>query len=266
VAGVPDGAWWCVGCGGAAAAAGLSVSCVQESVLEPQLPFGGGELRWAQSGKYLGVTVAADCGLADELGGRIRLARAAFRRLRPLFHSGRMPRHARGTFARVFVALVGAVLLYGSEAWALSEAELGRLDVVMHGMLRQMLPPRLRRPGDDFKLISNRRLIAYFRVPTVGALLAQKQTRWLGHVARMDETRLPRLLLGARRTVAGARGRGCRGESLLGIYGKTGTLLQRAQAAETTSARAEFFGRTRGPWYVLAQRRSAWRRFARTVR
>ena len=262
---VPGGDWFCRGCGGMAAAVGLAHSCAQESVLEPELPFGDGVLAWADAGKYLGVTVAADCGLGGELAARVRLARAAWRRMRPLLHGGRLTGRARGSFRRVFETLVGAVLLYGSECWALSAAELERLEVSVRHMLRGALPRSLRRP-DGVRLLSNAALHAHFGVASVAVLLHRKQLTWLGHVARMDEARLPRRMLGALREAAGVRGPGhC--ESLLGVCGRSGSLGRLLRQRLTREARREFFGASvLTPWFELAADRGAWRRFVRSVR
>ena len=161
--------------------------------------------------------------------------------------------------------IIGAVLLYGAEAWALSAAELERLEVVVRSLLRGALPARLRRP-DGVRLLSNAALRQHFRVPTVGAMLARKQLGYAGHLARMDEDQLPRRMLGARRVVQSAPGRGRRGASMLGVFGCPGTLRTRLMLELTTAARREFFGGARGPWFELAQGREAWRRFVRSVR
>jgi hypothetical protein len=232
---------------------------VQESVETPALHFGeGGELiEWAATAKYLGVVIAADCGLGPELSNRIRLARAAFRRMRPMFAGGAGMRRMRGSFSRVFVALVSTVLLYGSEAWALSAAELRRLEVVCRSMLRQAVPAARRRD------ISNETLAREFRVPSVRVQLAQVQLRWLGHLARMDDARIARRLLGAQRVDENKPGRGNCGDTLLGVFGKKGVLLNLISEHLTMEARRKFFDGARAtvPWFELAQRRSAWRDF-----
>ena len=157
---VPKGKWWCGGCGGEAAECGDVASCAQEPILRPRLPFGEGHIEWAEEVKYLGVRLTADCGLAVEITQRIRMARAAFRHLRPLLGGGRMVRGMRGTFARTFSALTQSVLLHGCEAWALAPGELERLEVVQRQMLRQALP-RARR---GWTTTSTAQLYAIFRV------------------------------------------------------------------------------------------------------
>jgi hypothetical protein len=227
----------------------------------PVLPFGDANIEWADTARYLGVVLSADCGLGPELANRIRLARAAFRRMRPMFAGGASVRRARGSFSRVFASLVSSVLLYGSEAWALSAGEMERLEVVQRAMLRQAVP------GARRWRISTAALMARFGVPTVAVQLAQVQLGWLGHLARMGAWRVPRRLLGGQRVITGKPGRGNRGESLMGIFGCRGVLLGRLADYLTMDARREFFGGARStvPWYILAEDRAAWRRFVRAL-
>jgi hypothetical protein len=257
---VPEGEWWCEGCGGDSARLREAAGCVQEAVDRPLLPFGDGCVEWTDKVKYLGVHLTADCGLAAEITHRIQLARAAFRRLRPLICGGRMGRGMRGTFARTFAAITQSTLFYGGAAWALSPAELERLEVVQRGMLRQALPLRRRRD------ISNVKLFELFAVPNVATVWARAQLRWLGHLARADDGRLARRMLGAVRDERGRTGRGNRGASLLGGFGQTGALLGHVRRHLTMAARRSFFDGQRGEWFCLAQNKAQWRAFVNAVR
>ena len=258
---VPEGDWWCDGCGGGDGQSGAVLGCAQEAVDAPLLPFGDGAIAWTDEVKYLGVRLTADCGLAVELTQRVRLARAAFRRLRPLLGGGRMGRGMKGTFARAFSALTQSVLLHGCEAWALAPGELKRLEVVQRQLLRQALP-RARRSRLSTSTVA---LYSIFRVPTVETLWTRAQLRWLGHLARANEGRVARRLLGAVRVESGHPGRGNRGASLMGIFGQEGSLLGHLRRHLTASARRQFFGGRRGEWFLLAQNKDAWRKFVKGV-
>ena len=83
-----------------------------------------------------------------------------------------------------------------------------------------------------FRVISDlyRALYGIFRVPTVATLWTRAQLRWLGHLARVDEGRVARRLLGAVRVEPGQPGRGNRGAPLMGIFGQEGRVrIRRAQ-------------------------------------
>ena len=184
----PEDDWWCPGCGGPEACAGEVHSCAQESVTRPVLPFGDSHIEWADEVKYLGVKFAADCGLGPELRSRIRAAQAAFRRLRPLFGGGlarQRSKFARRTFCRAMKSLVVSSLLYGCEAWALSEAERQRLNVAHRGMLRQAAGVPRRGMGSS-------ELYELFDAEPADAMVTRRQLQWLGHVGRMEKTRTAR--------------------------------------------------------------------------
>jgi hypothetical protein len=258
----PGGAWVCDGCGGC----DQNVStCAQESVLHPPLTMGGEVMPWTHHGTYLGVVQSDDCSLDREITHRITLARAAFRKLRPLIAGGKASRHMRSSFARAFEALTVSVLLHGSESWALSSAQLDRLEVFQRSCLRSALPRRKRGPERAADLPSNAFLEAMFRLPSVATLLERRQLRWCGHLARMDETRIPAKLCSMGRSTAGTGTRGRGRQSLLGVFGCEGVYSALIKRHLTPAARASFFGGIRGPWYVLAANRSAWRRFVSSV-
>ena len=111
-------------------------------------------------------------------------------------------------------------------------------------------------------MISNDKLMEYWRVPTVATLLDRGQLRWLGHVARMPEERAQRQLLGGRRLLKGVGIQGRSEASLMG--GRLDLLLKKHLTAE---AKREFFNGARGgDWMVLAGDREGWRRFVGSVK
>ena len=156
--------------------------------------------------------------------------------------------------------------MYASATWALAPAELERLEVVQRGMMRQALK-RKRRD------ISNTDIYRVLRVPTVATLWARAQLRWLGHLARADEGRLARKMLGAVRVESGRVGHGNRGASLLGCFGAEGALAKVIKTNLTPAARRRFFGDVADgkrvatqAWYMLAQNKAEWRNFIKSVR
>jgi len=235
------------------------------------MPFGDSAVEWAAEVKYLGVMVAADCGLGPELSARVRSGYAAFRRLRPLLGGGlaQAGPAARDCFARAMRALVLSTMLYGCEVWALAPAEWERVEVALRSLLRRAAGVRRRdRHGWELR--------ALFGMETAQEMVARAQLVWLGHVARMPSTRVSRQLLGARRQEWFGPGRGNSGPSLLGCWGRTGAYLRllsplaegAGALALTARARAEFFPgyRASTPWYILAQDRAKWRVLTKEVK
>ena len=136
------------------------------------------------------------------------------------------------------------------------------LEVFQNNCLRSGLPARLQKRDIHISGVDLRRR---FGIAAVATLLVRRQLRWLGHLARMDETRIPARMTSAGRGEAGMGARGCRGESLLGVFGGTGMYNKLVQRHLTWSARHTHFDGARGQWWVLAQNRDGWKAFVGSV-
>ena len=162
----------------------------------PDITIGGTVLPWTDKFKYLGSHFTATGELDTELSYRIGCAAAVFRRLqRPFFCQRAI---SLGTRMVVFVVMVLSVLLYGCESWALTAAQLRRLEVFHKGCLRQILGVR-RRDG-----LSDAELYVRCGRVTAGGLIPleciqvhwhRRALRWLGHLGRMEHSRLAKQLL-----------------------------------------------------------------------
>ena len=128
---VPPCIWLCPTC------AGLGPRC---DPLKPPICVEGHELAWVDSFKYLGSKFDSNGGVDAEVGHRIQLAAAAFNRLLHPFFQQRCIR--RATRITVYKVMVVSVLLYGSEAWALTASQLERLEVFHRACLRRILGVR----------------------------------------------------------------------------------------------------------------------------
>jgi hypothetical protein len=179
---VPAGRWLCPIC---VAPAGSSNG--EDAWQRPPISVDGQPLQWVGSFKYLGSMFHATSGLDAELSRRIQLSAAAFWRLkRPFFQQRNL---SLGTRMKVYRCLVTSVLLYGSEAWAVTAAQLQRLEVFHHRCLRHIVGWRL---SDRF---SNETLLAKCRISSVQTMLMQHQLRWLGHIGRMDDSRVAKRIM-----------------------------------------------------------------------
>ena len=102
-------------------------------------------------------------------------------------------------------------------------------------------------------------------MPTVATQIDRAQLRWMGHVARADEERTARVLLGALRAEPGRAGKGNRGDTLLGNFGKSGTILTKMRKHLDMDAKRKYFDGRRGDWYIMAQDKNRWRKFVNAV-
>ncbi|VDP32329.1 unnamed protein product [Schistosoma margrebowiei] len=124
--------------------------------------------------------------VCDEISARIQKARLAFANLRHLWRRRDIRLSTKG---RVYCAEVRSVLLYGSETWPVRVEDIRRLLVFDHRCLRNIARiswdhrvsntvVRKRALGKDGKSIDE--------------VVKLHQLRWLGHVLRMPNDRLPR--------------------------------------------------------------------------
>ena len=98
------------------------------------------------------------------------------------------------TKKRVYVAVVFSTLLYGAETWTVKAAHLRRMNTFHFDSVHTILSET--RSSQWAKRLSNSSLAARFGLGSdVADLLRKHRLRWLGHLARMDLSRLPKQML-----------------------------------------------------------------------
>ena len=255
---IPPGTWLCPTCQAAApdpshpptaaAAAAAGAADGSGSKWRPPITIGGSVLSWTENFKYLGAHITATGGLDTELSHRIGLAAAVFRRLqRPFFSQRAIPMRIRMI---VFTVMVLSVLLYGCESWALSGTQLLRLEVFQRGLLRQILGVRRSDRVRDDELYA--RCAGVERIETHWR---RRALRWLGHIGRMDESRITKRLLWAA-LPGGSRRRGAPSTSLSSIYTK---FLDTLSPNLAKMRRDQPNGGRGFSWLDACKERDAWR-------
>ena len=138
------------------------------------------------------------------------------------------------TKVAIYRAAVLPVLLYGSEVWVLSVREAERLESFQMKCLRAMLGIT------KFHHERNEEVRAKTGQCEVAELVTRSRLRWLGHVARMEEGRLPvQLLYGS------MEGKGRRGKPV----GRWKDMIERDLKKRKVES-----------WYKIVQDRAEWRR------
>ena len=93
------------------------------------------------------------------------------------------------TKLRVYQACVLSTLLYGSESWTTYAGQEKRLNSFHLRCLRRLLQIKWQ------DMVTNTEVLQRAGIPSMAALLSQKRLRWLGHVRRMEDGRIPKDLL-----------------------------------------------------------------------
>ena len=130
---------------------------------------------------YLGGVVTSKGGCDEDISNRLCKAKTQFRRLRKIWSSSNF---SIRTKIKLFNSLVMSVLTYGSETWKTTEGDKKKLDTFQNRCLRQLL--RVRWPDK----ISNEELHRRTRTTKVSEAIKERKWKWIGHVLRMDDSRI----------------------------------------------------------------------------
>jgi hypothetical protein len=187
---IPEGEWVCAACQ-------PDGSC-RTNPLQPAITISDKPLPLVPNAKYLGSQFHEDGGLDGEIGHRIQLNAAAFRQLARPFYKQRHIRLA--TRIQVYHTVVLSVTLYGSEAWALSQKQLKRLETFHNGCIREILGV------SRMDHVKTAVLMERSGSKSIADMIKTRQLRWLGHMGRMADSRIAKQLLFS--TMAGQRRRG----------------------------------------------------------
>ena len=136
---------------------------------------------------YLGSTISSNLSLDHELDRRIAKAAGVMSKL-----SNRVWNNNRLTLKtkiRVYQACIISTLLYGSEAWTSYARQENRLECFHMRCLRRIL-------GITWEdKVTNNSVLKQTNMLSIHSLLCQRRLRWLGHVRRMPDGRIPKDIL-----------------------------------------------------------------------
>ena len=164
---------------------------------------GDGFIDFTKEFKYLGSIINSSLTSDSDVDKRIKSATAIFGALSScIFSKKDIDLKVKG---QIYSSLVLSVLLYGSETWALREDLAQRLRSFHHRCARTMC--RVTMAHTIRCKIKTSSLLERLGIQTVENYYHRRLLRWAGHVARMDENRMPRKLITG--WVAHPRPRGC---------------------------------------------------------
>ena len=136
---------------------------------------------------YLGSALSNDSEVTAEVKARIAKASKCWGVLRgPVFRSKGLTVKAK---LAVFKGAVLSSLFYGAETWAIKQGHLHMLEGFVSSCLRQILQQPIS------KRMPNACLFRIADVTPVAFTLRKMRLRWLGHVARMTDDRMPKWML-----------------------------------------------------------------------
>ncbi len=171
---------------------GLTISLKKTNVMgqdvssTPCISIGDHTLEVVEDFTYLG-SISSNLSLDNELNTRIGKASIAMARLTKRVWNNSML--TTNTKMKVYQASVLSTLLYGSETWTMYTWQERRLNSFHLRCLRRIL-------GITWQgHVPNTEVLAQAKTFSMHALLSQRRLRWLGHVCRMQDGRIPKVIM-----------------------------------------------------------------------
>ena len=181
----------------ASKAFGLTISLKKTEVLfqpapsqnytPPHITVDGTTLNPVEHFTYLGSVMSNDATIDKDLDNRLSKASSSFGRLSKRVwknHSLKL-----STKIKVYRAVVIPTLMYGAETWTLYRRQVRLLERFHQRCLRSIMNIK----WHDY--ISNEDVLEEAQLPSIESILLKHQLRWAGHVARMDDSRMPKAVL-----------------------------------------------------------------------
>ena len=177
----------------ACSACGLTISIKKTEVMgqnvedEPEIFVDNQKLAVSDNFTYLGSTMTDNLSLNKEIDRRIGRACGTFSQLKKRVWENK--KLTTKTKIAVYRACVLSTLLYGSESWAVYAVQEKRLNTLHLRHLRLILGIQWHHK------VTNNEVLSLAGIDSLFSLLKQRRLRWLGHVRRMDDGRIPKDLL-----------------------------------------------------------------------
>ena len=165
----------------------LHQPAVGNMYVPPLISVEGKLLNAVESFKYLGGIISNCASIDAEINARITKATSAFGRLTKRLWQNKDIR--LGTKVSVYKAAVLTSLLYGSETWTLNKKQTARLETFHQTCLRKIAKIRW------FHKVTNYEVLSKCHISSLESMLDTARLRWIGHVVRMKNDRIPKALL-----------------------------------------------------------------------
>ena len=135
---------------------------------------------------YLGNVLSEDCSVDKDIAARLQKANRAYGTLQSRLWSQQGIRMKAKI--KVYKAVVRATVLYGSQTWTLY-----RRDIHLEKFHLRCLRPIMKIQW--LENVTNIEVLQRAEITGIELMLTQQKLKWVGHVARMDERRLPKQVL-----------------------------------------------------------------------
>jgi hypothetical protein len=148
-----------------------------------------GRVPWVTTFKYLGSYLSSDLSDLPNTTARVRAAAKAYGAMSPILRDNNIALQIR---SRLYVQLIIPVLLYGSECWKLCAESRRGLNTFHNSCCRKITGVSKWRQWK--RKVKTTDIAALMDVQPITWYITKRFAKWIGHVARMSDERLPKRL------------------------------------------------------------------------
>ncbi|KAL1445920.1 hypothetical protein WDU94_013975 [Cyamophila willieti] len=172
----------------------MKVSASEERRTMEDLTVGDKVFKAVSQFKYLGEIVTNDGKTSTAIKDRLQCGnRAYFANLKLLKNK----LISRKTKLKIYKTLIRPVVTYGSEAWAITQQDQEKIRRFERKIIRKIYGP-ICENGLDWRIRNNQEIKEIMQGEDIVKFIKSQRLRWLGHVYRMDEDRMPKKILNAK--------------------------------------------------------------------
>jgi hypothetical protein len=140
--------------------------------------------------RYLGALINSQNKISDCINDKIQKGNRAYFANQKMFMSKLI---TRNTNVKIYRTSVRPVVTYGSETWTLKAGDENALRCFERKILRRIF--RLVQDSNGWRIRYNQELDRLIEGQDLVRFIKAQRLRWLGHVERMPETQMPKIIL-----------------------------------------------------------------------
>lgn len=131
--------------------------------------------------KYLGSLISSDNDCSKDVKERIAAGNRCFFALMKTMKTRYLSKHTK---LQIYNTIIKPVVMYGCEAWVMTEKTKQQLERWERKILRKIYGPIKDKNG--WRIRTNSELTQLYKKPNIITLIKAKRIEWIGHVSRMD--------------------------------------------------------------------------------
>ena len=147
----------------------------------------------ARQFKYLGTNISENNEITEEINNRIQAGNRCLFALQGLMKSREL---SRKTKIHIYNTIIKPIVIYGCETWTLTAANEERLKIFERRVLRRIFGPTREETTGQYRIKTNQELKELYASGNIINKVKAKRLQWAGHVRRMLDERIGKLVWG----------------------------------------------------------------------